>query len=204
MRIRELVMVTGWLASAVASTSAATRSAPEKQTILVYDEAQVPPLMLRRAKDGAARILAAAGIQAQWLHRTPEPGECTKGLDRTMLVMHIAATRWGLEEAEATGIALLAPEGGIHFYVFYNAVKRLATVEVRPEVILAHAIAHEIGHLLLCLGEHTPIGMMQGHWSAQELHKAAMGLLVFTPEEAAKMRQEIRRRASAKLLARGL
>ena len=175
MRIRELVMITGWAAWTVAATSGATRPAPETQTILVYDEAHVPPHVLRQAKDGAARILALAGVQVQWLHCTPEPGECTKGLDRTLLVMHIAATRWGLEEAEATGIALLAPEGGIHFYVFYNAVKRLATVEVRPEVILAHAIAHEIGHLLLCLGEHTPVGMMQGHWSAQELHKAAMG-----------------------------
>jgi len=39
--------------------------------------------------------------------------------------------------------------------------------------------------------------MMRGRWTPQELHKAAMGSLVFSPEQAAKMREEVRRRAAA-------
>ena len=187
---------------AVSAGATAAKPAPEQQTVLVYDAAKVPPQVLQRAKDDTARILGEARIQIRWLNCTPEPGECPQSFDRTMLVLHIAANRRGLEDGESTGIALLAPEGGVHFYVFYNAIELIAKGDVKPAVILAHAIAHEIGHLLLSLHGHTPTGMMQGRWGAGELQKANMGFLVFSPEQAAKMREEIRRRAGDNLAAK--
>ena len=189
---------------AVTIGPAAARPVTEEQTVLVYDAAQVPPQVLLNAKSDVIRIFREAGIQLRWLNCLPIPGECPKVLDQTMLVLHIAAVRGGLEDGKSTGLAILAPEGGVYAYVFYNAVERLASADIKAEVILVHAIAHEIGHLLLCLNGHTPTGLMHGRWGPPELQKAVMGSLVFSPEQAAKMREEIRRRASANLAARSL
>jgi len=175
----------------------AAKPAAEELTVLVYNAAPVAPQVLQRARDDAARILREARIEVRWLNCAPAPGECPDVLDQTMLVLHIAATPGGFEDGESTGIAVLAPEGGVHFYVFYSAVERVAKADARPAVILAHAIAHEIGHLLLDLRGHTPTGLMHGRWGAAELQKAAMGSLVFSPEQAARMRQEVKRRAEA-------
>jgi hypothetical protein len=149
------------------------------------------------------RIFQEAGIQLRWLNCLPSPGECPEVLDHAELMLHIAADRGGLNDGESTGLAVLAPAGGVHAYVFYGEIERCATPDIKASVILAHAVAHELGHLLRLRG-HTPTGMMRGRWTPRELQKAAMGSLVFSPEQAAKMREEVRRRAGASLVAKAL
>ena len=39
-------------------------------------------------------------------------------------------------------------------------------------VILGHAAAHEIGHLLLGSNSHSPFGLMRARWSGQDLQNA--------------------------------
>ena len=60
--------------------------------------------------------------------------------------------------------------------------------------LLGHAIAHELGHLLLGTSSHTPAGLMAGRWHATDLDHAASGWLQFSPAEAARMRAETIRR----------
>lgn len=189
---------------AVTACPAAASQMTVEQTVLVYDAAQVAPELLLKARNDVVRIFREAGIQLRWLNCLPSPGECPEVLDHTMLVLRIAAVRGALDDGESTGLAVLAPEGGVRFYVFYDAVERIATPNVKAPVILAHAIAHEIGHLLLRLRGHTPTGLMHGRWGAQELHKAVMGSLVFSTEQAAKMRAEVQRRADASQTAKAL
>ncbi len=42
-------------------------------------------------------------------------------------------------------------------------------------VILGHAAAHEIGHLLLGSNSHSPQGLMRARWSRQDLQNAGIG-----------------------------
>ncbi|MGD1157501.1 MAG: hypothetical protein ABSA41_16970, partial [Terriglobia bacterium] len=60
--------------------------------------------------------------------------------------------------------------------------------------ILGHGIAHEIGHLLLRTLKHNGRGLMRANWGPEELQLASRGLLRFTPEEAARLRAEVRMR----------
>jgi hypothetical protein len=60
-----------------------------------------------------------------------------------------------------------------------------------------HAIAHEMGRMLLSLMGHTARGIMIGGWSLRQLQQAAHGELLFTPYEAARMRAEVKWRAAA-------
>jgi hypothetical protein len=60
--------------------------------------------------------------------------------------------------------------------------------------ILGYGAVHEIGHLLLPSGHHSPTGVMRAEWSVEELKLIRAGSLRFTPEQAAGMREEVMRR----------
>ena len=53
--------------------------------------------------------------------------------------------------------------------------------------LLAHATAHEIGHLL-GLTEHSRSGIMRADWRKGFLKMAAHAALIFSEDEAARMR----------------
>jgi hypothetical protein len=51
-------------------------------------------------------------------------------------------------------------------------------------IVLGHAMAHEIGHVLLGSSEHASSGLMQARWTPATLRLASAGLLAFRREEA--------------------
>jgi hypothetical protein len=51
-------------------------------------------------------------------------------------------------------------------------------------LVLGCVIAHELGHLLLGLHEHSIAGIMQAHWGVEQVQRALMSQLFFLPEEA--------------------
>jgi hypothetical protein len=59
--------------------------------------------------------------------------------------------------------------------------------------VLGLVVAHEIGHLLLQMGGHSPVGIMHFPWSPKELGLANHNFLVFTAKEASAMRERMRR-----------
>jgi len=95
-------------------------------------------------------------------------------------------------------------------FVAYNHVEALALKQTKArfegntpingttDQILAHAVAHEIGHLLLDLPFHSETGIMRGDWDLRDLQSMAYGYLNFTPQQAATIRGEVARRTSQK------
>jgi hypothetical protein len=59
---------------------------------------------------------------------------------------------------------------------------------------MGHAIAHELGYLRLGTSAHTQYGLMAGQWRTNDLNRAEVGLLQFSPGEAARLRAESFRR----------
>ena len=79
-------------------------------------------------------------------------------------------------------------------YVFYNRVehiartylntsRRRATNDIDNVIVLAHAMAHEVGHLLLPYG-HSATGLMRADWDGKDLRLALHGQLKFTAAQA--------------------
>jgi hypothetical protein len=60
--------------------------------------------------------------------------------------------------------------------------------------ILGHAIAHEIGHLLLNQQVHSAHGIMRGEWSLEDFRDVTYGKFLFTPPQAEFLRADARRR----------
>ena len=61
--------------------------------------------------------------------------------------------------------------------------RRLGTDDTDNVIVLAHAMAHEIGHLLLPYG-HAATGLMRADWDAKDMRLAVHGRLNFTSEQA--------------------
>jgi hypothetical protein len=74
-------------------------------------------------------------------------------------------------------------------FVFYDRVLRSAH-ESQQDVarLLAYAMAHEIGHLLLPSPAHAASGIMRAAWNGDDLRHIANGSLQFTPEQQAAIR----------------
>ena len=58
-------------------------------------------------------------------------------------------------------------------------------------------MAHEIGHLLLGVNAHQPYGIMRSAWKIGDFRAAERGELLFSEEQASKIRAEVARRVTA-------
>ena len=73
--------------------------------------------------------------------------------------------------------------------IFSDRVDVLAReVNTAPDTILGHAMAHELGHVLLGSTEHTTGGLMQGCWTPGSWHLARAGLLAFDAGQIGRIR----------------
>jgi hypothetical protein len=101
----------------------------------------------------------------------------------------------------ALGFAALSAEGdrGSMASIFYQSVQDLAVLGDAPVAeILGHAIAHEIGHLLLRTIRHTESGIMRAAWSRKDLRRIQMEGLHFSVQQGKQMQAEVlARNASA-------
>ena len=176
-------------------------------TVRVFNYAQVSPETWNLAQEVAARILHRTGTETHWVkcslssEGTLTPAVCEQPAQPSDLVLRLvpvsAATRAQFGDG-TLGIAA-QPEKGTpgSASVFYSRVEELAkggTASV--PVILGHAAAHEIGHLLLGSNSHSPLGLMRARWSRQDLQNARVGNLLFMPEQAAAVRTCALRRLS--------
>jgi hypothetical protein len=168
------------------------RADPSLQiTVWIYNYAQVSPWTLIRAERVATKIFGQAGIETVWLNhalsKVPQQ-PCGATILALRILPESMATRYD-RKLTTLGFAVPSPEGGTHASVFYQRVKELAkgTVETEPE-ILGHALAHEIGHLLLGSTTHDPTGIMHTEWSRAELHQMSWQYLFFSAEEAEVLR----------------
>jgi len=170
--------------------------------VRVFNYAQVTPEIWSLAQEVAARILYRTGIETHWLKCSLSsegkliPEVCEQPAEPSDLVLRLvpvsAATRAQFGDG-TLGIAA-QPEKGTPgtASVFYSRAVQLARGGAASvSVILGHAAAHEIGHLLLGSNSHSPLGLMRARWSRQDLQNATVGSLHLTPEQAEAVRARV-------------
>lgn len=188
---------------------AAAASVPTLKIILQVPDSSLPLHLVLRARSEVDRIYREAGVEIMWRG-------VTFGGDEAERVQAAATTPPGLAlvvlssafsdkisvSTDALGGATGTPEQRGHLaYVFYDRVESIAKAylnraqingshEIDTVVVLAHAMAHEIGHLLLPHG-HSETGLMRADWNGSDLRNAADGDLNFTPEQAAVIRSRL-------------
>ena len=185
-------------------------------TIHVQNYAQVDHKTLMEAENVATEIFRKAGIESRWVDSASTSGN-TQGnpaaygsynLSHIQLdiVPSLMAERLGLPN-NVMGLAPGTERDRQLVYVLYNRVAALGRRQKRARTegsicasasiaqILGHAIAHEIGHILLTLKSHSDSGIMRADWQIKELQDACYGYLLFTPQQAEAIRAEVGRRS---------
>ncbi|HYI96231.1 MAG TPA: hypothetical protein VEX68_22000 [Bryobacteraceae bacterium] len=101
---------------------------------------------------------------------------------------------------QVLGMAQPWARTGLNVRVYEDHIRRVAVREGRLyTTVLAHAIAHEIGHVLLRSATHTNSGLMSEVWTGREFDWLEKGALLFTPGDSRKMRETLSGRACSSL-----
>ena len=177
--------------------SATARGANPHVVVYLTDSAQTSARSLAQAEHEAGRIFQNAGITLDWIHcthaadeniatgchRTPAPGE--------LAIRILPRARQAL--GSVFGSSFLDRSGGVYADIFLDRVQQLREVDpsLTLEPILGDVLAHELGHLLLGTGSHTPTGLMQATWKYPQLRLIEMGQLSFSAKEAALLRTRV-------------
>src|SRR6516165_4992254 len=96
-------------------------------------------------------------------------------------------------KASTVGISFSAEDGkGCYADLFYEPIQQLQEeTHASPPVVLGHAMAHELGHLLLGTNSHSPSGLMRAHWTGEDLTNASKGNLRFSQEQCLRIRSRL-------------
>jgi hypothetical protein len=144
-----------------------------------------------RAQKLATAVYQRAGVTLQWtLEGTTQPDRVL-----TLILTTSMAAPAGLA-TDSMGVALSPGEGsrGTTAYIFMDKVTAFFESKgVLEHHVLACALAHEIGHLLLPPNAHRPDGIMRARWSPADFPPRAPGILAFPPDQAKLLRLRARR-----------
>jgi hypothetical protein len=139
-----------------------------------------PPKTVHQAEQTAGYILAKAGVTVSWGER----GRIRVRIDDSPMSGH---------SRDAVGFAQMVPGRADFAVISYPAVAAAAiSLECDPAELLGAAIAHEVGHLLLGPA-HSEAGVMGAHFGSREVELVGHGELFFDDNQAARMRENVRR-----------
>ena len=146
--------------------------------VLLLNDARVPSDVATRAQAEVTRLYRLIGVEVTWVTRMPAPGG---GRARV-----VSLVTWEPTEAEVPpsvlGLTYSSRERrGYLGYVFWRRVER-ASQKYKASLynLLAVAIAHELGHMLLPDGSHSRQGLMAEPWDNTHFGSASAGLLHFS------------------------
>jgi hypothetical protein len=196
--MRTLLMA-GWLAAAASGT---------ELRITVYDQAHLSQEVRHTVFRDISDILRSAGIEATLTDGDPSAAEASlitlaqpprPGLERQAMcrarrdiALEIMAVGPAVRKETILGIAEPLAKEGLNARVFVDRIGDEANRWNIPEqVVLAHAIVHEIGHVLLRSSGHAGSGIMGRTWGQQEYGWMRRGLMQFTGEQSRRMRAAV-------------
>jgi predicted Zn-dependent protease len=143
-----------------------------------------PPAIVQAAQDEVTRLYAEIGVPLDWSESQPSI---------RIILLPYETGDLRLSEKQVMGASVRTAGGNLVAYAFYHRVRDLAhRYDVSTEQVLACAIAHELGHLLLPVRGHSADGLMRARWSRDEFQRAAQGQLKFLPDEIALIREGLR------------
>jgi len=166
--------------------------------VSVFNSSPISSSTIERAEGEAGRVLREVGVEVFWLNCPQEMsqeaslGRCSEVSFPSHLHLSILRASRGLK-ATTVGISFTAEDGrGCYADLFYEPIQQLQDeTHASPSVILGHAMAHELGHLLLGTNSHSPSGLMRAHWTRDDLANASKGNLRFSKEQCLTLRSRL-------------
>lgn len=175
-------------------------------TIRIRDYAQANPLVRQHAEEAAGNILREAGVATRWIDcpvGSSNTGDCSSPESPLIFVVNLLPYSMSERLHQGGGVLGFSIEAsgkdfGFIASVFYDVVKERAAEHQQDfGELLADAIAHELGHLLLGTHSHSGWSLMSAFWSGNQLRRASQGCLAFSDREAERIQAALSARALA-------
>jgi hypothetical protein len=168
------------LAGAVQSVEAQTL----KVALRVQNQAKIPNDVLAGAESAVTAIYANAGVELTFVDGPAD-------VMVVLLSRHAESNMHHIPDAVGFAPCTKSERGHVA-YVLQPRVDEIAEgYRVEKSVVLAAAIAHEVGHLLLPFNAHSKAGIMRADWNQADFRSAVHGRLLFTAEQAAQIHTRI-------------
>jgi len=149
--------------------------------------AGVPAPVVAKAQAEVTRLYRDIGVSVEW---SPPDQPHVHRPDEIQVIL-IPYETGALQQSPRAvlGAAVRTPRGTSVAYVFSRRVEaEAAAYSVSPAFVLACAIAHEVGHLLLpgglVHGGHSSTGLMRPNWNRDDFIRADRGQLRFDDDQA--------------------
>lgn len=180
---------------AIAGTGRAVSAAQEQQALLrvaTVNHAGVAADVWQRAQTTASRIYGAAGIKVLWVDSAVSADAPTLPSNLTIIVSAAPSAPGLTSSKHVLGFALQPRNRGRLAYAFFGRIENFAR-DTRTDAgsVLGHVMAHEMGHLLLSREAHSLFGLMRGRWHESQAELVSAGMMTFTNDEAAVIRQRV-------------
>jgi hypothetical protein len=172
----------------------------------VYNHAHVPSIILFEGERETAAVFQQAGVAIKWTNCAPSSAgsdsfstckqpQTQSGFSLDLLGQAIT-TRVG-PHRDTLGFAQPCTSAlpVCNAYVFYDRVAEWARHgEISAHRLLGYTIAHELGHLLLGAGSHSPTGIMSGRWTPKDFTMMARDSLYLTPDQLQHIQAGVQKR----------
>jgi hypothetical protein len=171
--------------------------------IRVFNRANVAKADLARALKVASAIFEEAGIAVSWAEGSAGDHEST-ALDfsangasnaacssRRTGELHLALDLGPKTRVMTTtlGFALPCAKYGADASILVDRCEAVMQNTLASFAkILGHAIAHEIGHVLLGSNEHSSVGLMRARWDKADWQRVAAAHIPIAPADAVRMK----------------
>ncbi len=184
---------------------AADSGAPDQAIrIRIEDYAEVSARVRAEALEVAEGILGEAGVDLLWLDcspfaSAPRDARCDARPEPVDIFLRLMpeemAAKTGLQ-ADCLDFAIVpARKFGLIAAVFWDMAEKTAEKWcIRRSTVLGHAIAHEIGHLLIAQSGHARKGLMKANWGRSEILHANKAPMKFTIRDKERIRLNVRAR----------
>ncbi len=185
--------------------------------IRLFNLARVSRRDLSRAEGEVTRIFAEAAIEVHWAEGAPDDraslrtdfsanNTLANGCKvarpaRELSVQLLPHAPPGLA-AGTLGYSLPCARFGMDATIFRNQCEDVTyQMQASLNQVLAYAIAHELGHVLLRSREHSRTGLMRARWDKAAWLRATVEGITLEREQARRMRRELARMESLSLTA---
>lgn len=168
---------------------------PNQVPVALYDDSDVSARVRAEFVVETTRIFRQAGIELSWSEcqvggKPSRSGECAQSVP-SRVMLHLVS-RGSKGKPAVTGFAIIQGSNSAYACVYTERVRELAEAAHWDfSDLLAHAAAHEIGHLLLRSAGHTYSGVMRAGWTAEELRGLTHSALIFLPGQLSAIRRGV-------------
>lgn len=180
---------------------------PPTLQVEVYNLAEKVPIL--EVRQTLERILASSSIQLRWTlkdpdspegqlivqvgsPRSPEQAILAACAAKPSISLRIAAHAPPDNDSRELGFSLPFAPAGVNAVIYFERVLATSVQTGVPlPILLAHAIAHEIGHVLLRTENHTARDLMAETWRQAEFGMMRHRGLPFNPSQSARIRDDL-------------